>query len=53
MRFTPLAISLAAGLSTQLALPESKNKDLKPLQFKPDGTFHISVFSDTHVAMCK
>lgn len=47
-----LAVSLATGLSTQAAV-EQAEKPLKPLQFKEDGTFHISVFSDTHMGMCK
>jgi hypothetical protein len=52
MRSAILAVSLATGLSTQLAV-ERAEKPLQPLQFKEDGTFHISIFSDMHLGMCK
>lgn len=46
-----LILSYAAGLSHQLTAP--KQPKLAPLRFREDGTFHISVFSDLHLGMCK
>lgn len=46
-----LILSYAAGLSHQLTAP--RRPELAPLRFREDGTFHISVFSDLHLGMCK
>ncbi|KAM3450638.1 hypothetical protein MY3296_005909 [Beauveria thailandica] len=43
-----IILALAMATAAQAAVDNSK---LHPLRFRQDGTFHISVFSDLHMAM--
>lgn len=47
---TAVLLALAMAAAAQGTVDNSK---LSPLRFREDGTFHISVFSDLHMGMCK
>lgn len=52
MRSAILSLSLVVGLSSQAAVTLRETDTTGILKFREDGTFHVSVFSDTHLAMC-